>query len=100
MDKLENKEQILSLNVPGSCPAMTNNRPLSLRTQISLSGAKGQLLELHIRILCCNIQFLGLHDFKISHAFLTKLNEALNLQIPLMELVLHGQSTLCQEKYS
>lgn len=30
-----------------------------------------------------------------------KLNEVLNLQISLMGLVLHGQSTLCQkEEYS
>lgn len=40
------------------------------------------------------MKFLGLCDyFKISHTFLTKFNKALNLQIPLMALVLHGQST-------
>lgn len=42
------------------------------------------------------MQFLGLCDFKVSHTFLTKLNEALNLQIPLMQLVWHDQSTLCK----
>lgn len=52
----------------------------------------------HSRILNGNIQFPGLHDFKISNTFLTKLNEALNLQIPLMKIVLHSQSTLCQEE--
>lgn len=45
----------------------------------------------------CNMQFLDFCDFKVSHASLTKLNEAVNLHIPLMKLVLHAQPTLCQE---
>lgn len=74
---------------------------LSLRPEKSLNCAKGQLSQLDSRILNCNIQFLGLCDLIIRHTFLTELNEVLNLQIPLMGLVLHAQSTLCQkEEYS
>lgn len=79
---------------------MTNNL-LSLRPENSLNCAKGQLSQLDSRILNCNIHFLGLCDLITRHIFLMKLNEVLNLQISLMGLVLHGQSTLCQkEEYS